>query len=155
MVVDDPPLNLPGFFDGLGECRRTSPNACVTIRAFTEMQEVKHNKALNTHAAELSKALEEWNKRWENELRTMEVRLENIKESLSTCQGSSAAHWKSELVKQENKIEKRRREHLDFDFVDFWLSQHPEPDELKTFEAFKGVWPLTGSDEFCGEWQQR
>jgi len=147
-------MNLPGFFEGLGECRRTSPNTYVTLRAFTEEQDAEFSKTLKTHDAEFAKAREEWDKRREDELRAAEVHLENIRESLKTCRDSSADHWKAELAKQEEKIEKISQAGRDFEFVEFWSSKHPEP-ELKPFKVLKGMWPLTASDEFCGEWQQR
>ena len=88
-----------------------------------------------------------WFESWNQTLEKANIRLSNIKESLSTCKDGSLDHWQQELRKQEEVIVKLESERVPDSFPG---SEPREPG----FKAVKGGWMLTEADDTCGEWQE-
>ena len=134
---------------GLGHCRIHPPSR-VEKRAIITTKE--YERCVRLRGKEEHEYLD-WSDKQEERQDQVRDKIYRMQESIRTAtHPDSVKHWTNELKKFEEKLDKIYME----EFKPFHPSQVFEEDRTieKPIDIYLGKWPLTASNDFCGEWRE-
>lgn len=138
----------------LGQCKRYPPSVVEKITAISKQERDRWDQLYN----KASEAFEEWeSNKYENlekHRNRLRDQIDRAKESISTAtRPDSVKHWTEEVKKLQEKLDNIEvREFSNPEYIKI-LEQGYDP-PLKTTDIYVGTWPITLSENVCGEWRR-